>query len=164
MILERWSGILGRPEMKLDVPEIAAAIDDANFGTGNWAFNMAFAGSFPGMRAYATRLSDLSEVETWINAGIPVVLSARWNLLSPGRKDTGNGHLVVCIGFTENGDVVINDPATNLAKGQHVRHIYTRANVINAWRNSRNTVYLIYPEATNPPASPFGQWDASSTK
>jgi hypothetical protein len=72
--------------------------------------------------------------------------------------------LVVCIGFTENGDVVINDPATNLAKGQHVRHIYKRANVINAWRNSRNTVYLIYPEATNPPASPFGHWDASSTK
>jgi hypothetical protein len=160
MILDRWSGIISRPELNLDVPEIASNIFDPVFpGTGNWAFNAAFAGSFSGMRAYVARFSDITELETWINAGIPVAISAPWHLLSPGRKDTGSGHLVVCIGFDENGDVVINDPATNLQKGQSVRHIYARNDVINAWKVHHNTVYLIYPENVSPPPDPFGHWD-----
>jgi len=160
MVLSRWADVLHRPELNLDVPEVAAGIYDPRFGgTGNWPFNTAFAGGFPGMRAYVARLSDLTEVEDWIEAGIPVVLSARWDLLSPGRKPTGSGHLVVCIGFTENGGVVINDPATNLKKGQNVRHIYERENVIKAWKQSRNTAYLIYPETAKIPADPLGHWD-----
>jgi hypothetical protein len=160
MVLTRWGGVLHRPELSLDVPEVAAGVYDGVYGgTGNWPFNTAYAGSFPGLRAYVARLSDLSEVESWIAAGIPVILSARWDLLAPGRKPTGSGHLVVCIGFTENGDVVINDPATNLQKGQKVRHVYSRQNVINAWRESRNTVYLIYPETARIPADRFGHWD-----
>jgi hypothetical protein len=161
MVLARWSDVLGRPELTVDVPQVAAAIFDSSFGgTGNWPFNTAFAGSFDGMRAYVTRFSDISELEDWIVTGIPVIISAPWHLLQPGRTDTGSGHLVVCIGFTEDGDVVINDPATNLRKGQHVRHIYTRQNVINAWRQSRNTVYLVYPESARIPADRFGHWDA----
>jgi hypothetical protein len=159
MVLARWAGVLGRPEMNLDVPTIASDIYDPVFGgTGNWVFNMAFAGGFPGMRAYVARLSDLAEVEEWIGAGIPVVLSAPWHLLAPGRGDTGSGHLVVCIGFTEDGDVVINDPATNLQKGQKVRHIYKRDAVVNAWKKSHNTVYLIYPESAKVPPDRFGHW------
>jgi hypothetical protein len=160
MVLTRWGEVLHRPDLNVDVPEVAAGVYDRVFrGTGNWPFNTAYAGSFPGLRAYVTRLSDISEVEDWIAAGIPVVLSARWDLLAPGRKPTGSGHLVVCIGFTENGDVVINDPATNLQKGQKVRHVYTRQNVINAWQESHNTVYLVYPETATPPADRFGHWD-----
>jgi hypothetical protein len=159
MALARWSEILHRPEMNLDVPKVAESVADSNFGTGNWPFNAAFAGSFDGMRGYIARFSDISELETWITAGIPVIISAPWHLLQPGRPDTGAGHLTVCIGFTETGDVVINDPATNLQKGQHVRHIYTRENVINAWSKSKNTVYLVYPESTATPADPFGHWD-----
>jgi hypothetical protein len=160
MVLTRWSDVLRRPELNVDVPQVAAAIFDSGFGgTGNWPFNTAFAGSFQGMRAYVTRFSDISELEDWIVAGIPVIISAPWHLLQPGRADTGSGHLTVCIGFTETGDVVINDPATNLQKGQHVRHIYTRQNVINAWRQSRNTVYLVYPESAKTPADRFGHWD-----
>ena len=56
-----------------------------------------------------------------------MILSARWDWLLPGRPLDENGHLIVCIGFTENGDVVINDPATRLEKGESVRHIYRRA-------------------------------------
>ncbi|HUD49863.1 MAG TPA: C39 family peptidase [Candidatus Baltobacteraceae bacterium] len=159
MVLARWSDVLRRPELDVDVPKVAESIFDSSFGTGNWPFNTAFAGSFEGMRAYVTRFSDISELEDWIVAGIPVVISAPWHLLQPGRTDTGSGHLTVCIGFTETGDVVINDPATNLQKGQHVRHIYTRQNVINAWRQSRNTVYLVYPESAKLPADRFGHWD-----
>lgn len=163
MVLNLWSEKLNRPEMALDVPEIAASIYDPNFGgTGNWPFNTAFAGKFPGMRAYVSRFSDMSELEDWIVAGLPVIISAPYNLMAPGRHATGNGHLTVCIGFTENGDIVINDPATNLEKGQHVRHIYKRADVANAWATSHHTVYLVYPEGSKLPPDRFGHWDSGS--
>ncbi|MEO5803171.1 MAG: C39 family peptidase [Verrucomicrobiota bacterium] len=159
MILIRWSEILHRPEMNLDVPECAVGVWDKNYGTGNWPFNTAFAGKFPGMRAYISRFTDISELEDWIAAGIPVIISAPFHLLAPGRKDTGSGHVVTVIGFTETGDVVINDPATNLEKGQKVRHIYKRENVLNAWNKSHNTVYLIYPESAKIPKNRLGHWE-----
>jgi hypothetical protein len=161
MTLARWADVLHRPEMNLTVPEVAAAVYDPEFGgTGNWPFNAAFAGSFPGMRSYVTRFDDLSEVEDWIAAGIPVILSARWDLLQPGRPLDTAGHLVVCIGFTESGDVVINDPATRVEKGESVRRIYKRENVIRSWAKSHNTVYLVYPESARIPQDRFGHWQA----
>ncbi len=160
MVLARWGEVLPRPDLILDLPAVEAGVYDPGLdGTGNWAFNTAYAGGFPGMRAYVARFSDLSEVEDWIAAGIPVVLSAPWHLLGPGRKDTGSGHLSVCIGFTKDGDVVINDPASNPQKGQAVRHIYARQNVIRAWQASHNTVYLVYPETAQIPANRFGHWE-----
>jgi hypothetical protein len=160
MVLSRWSDVMRRPEMDLNVPEVAKKVYDQGFaGTGNWPFNTAFAGSFRGMRSYVTRLDDLSEVEDWIAAGIPVILSARWDWLLPGRPPDNDGHLIVCIGFTETGDVVINDPATRLEKQESVRRIYKRDDVIHSWTKSHNAVYLIYPESAQIPANRFGQWD-----
>jgi hypothetical protein len=159
MALARWSDILNRPEMNLTVPQVAAAVYDTNYdGTGNWAFNTAFAGSFRGMRSYVTRFDDLSEVESWIAAGIPVILSARWDWLRPGRPLDFAGHLVVCIGFTENGDVIVNDPAAHLDRGQTVRQIYKREDVLRAWSWSHHTVYLVYPTTAKVPANCCGQW------
>lgn len=159
MVLMRWSEILQRPELNLDVRECAAGVLDKNYGTGNWPFNTAFAGKLDGMRAYITRFSGISELEDWIVAGIPVIISAPFHLLEPGRKNTGSGHVVAVIGFTETGDVVINDPATNIEKGQKVRHIYKRKNVMNAWGKSNNTVYLVYPESAKIPQNRLGHWD-----
>jgi hypothetical protein len=160
MALARWADIMNRPEMKLTVPQVAAAVYDDSFdGTGNWPFNTAFAGSFVDMRSYVTRLDDLSEVEDWIASGIPVILSARWDWLLPGRPPDFSGHLIVCIGFTENGDVVINDPATRLEKGESVRRIYKREDVMHSWTKSHNAVYLVYPVGTKIPANLFGQWE-----
>lgn len=159
MDLARWSDVLHRPEMALDVPEVAEKVYDEGYrGTGNWPFNTAFAGSFDGMRAYVTRFDDISELEKWVKAGIPVIISARWDLLRPGRPFDDNGHLTVCIGFTDDGDVVINDPATNLKRGDKVRHIYKRADVIKAWATSHNTVYLVYPIDAKLPRNRWGQW------
>jgi hypothetical protein len=159
MVLARWSEILNRPEMNLTVPEVAAKVYDHVFaGTGNWPFNTAFAGSFHDMRSYVTRFDDISEVEDWIAAGIPIILSARWDWLSPGRPLDSVGHLFVCIGFTETGDMIVNDPAARLDRGQSVRLIYQRANVIHSWTNSHNTVYLVYPINTNIPENRYGQW------
>lgn len=157
MVLERWAQVLNRPEMNLDVPQVAAAVYDEGFhGTGNWPFNTAFAGSFEGMRAYVTRFNGISELEQWINAGIPVIISAPWGMLDPRRTSTGNGHLTVCIGFTRDGDVVDNDPGTN--PKESVRHIYKRRDVLRAWATSYNTVYLVYPLSAKIPKDRFGQW------
>ena len=159
MVLSRWAGVLHRPEMDLTVPQVARSVYDQGYdGTGNWPFNTAFAGSFTGMRAYVTRLDDISEVEDWIAAGIPVILSTRWDQLLPGRPPDFAGHLVVCIGFTKDGDVVINDPATRLDRGQSVRRIYKRENVINSWTQSHHAVYLVYPENAKIPANEYGHW------
>ncbi|MDQ6631416.1 MAG: peptidase C39 family protein [Verrucomicrobiota bacterium] len=158
MVLTHWSKITRRKELALDVPEVARAVFDKNYGTGNWPFNTAFAGSFQGMRSYVTRFSSATELEDWIAAGIPVIISAPWHLLSPDRGNTGAGHLVVCVGFTENGDFYINDPGTN-PKTDRVRHIYKRENVLNAWSKSHNTVYLVYPESAKIPKDQFHHWE-----
>ncbi len=159
MVLSRWAENLHRPEMNLTVPQVAAKVYDESFaGTGNWPFNTAFAGSFSGMRSYVTRFDDISEVEDWIAAGIPVILSARWDWLLPGRPPDSDGHLIVCIGFTANGDVVINDPATRLDRGESVRRIYERADVIHSWTKSHNAVYLVFPESAAIPENRYGHW------
>ena len=159
MVLARWGSISNRADWNLDAPEVAASAADHGFKflTGNWSFNTAFAGSLLGMRAYVTRFSDISELEDWMAAGIPVIISARWDLLQDGRPDDFNGHLTVCRGFTENGDLVINDPWTDV-KVESVRHIYKRENVRRAWATSHNTVYLVYPENAKLPRDRFGHW------
>lgn len=159
MVLTHWAEVLHRPELNCTVPQVAAAVyDQAYKGTGNWPFNTACAGSFTGLRSCVTRLDNLSEVEAWIAAGIPVILSTRWDLLEAGRPPDSTGHLIVCIGFTSKGDVVVNDPATRLDRRESVRRIYQRQNVIRAWASSRNTVYLVYPEAYSIPRDEFGHW------
>jgi hypothetical protein len=156
MMLSHWAETLKKPELDKPVPEIVEAIYDSQWqGTGNWCFNMAYAGSLPGMRAYVARLSDVSELEAWIAQGIPVGLSLDYDRLR--AKGPGpNGHLVVLVGFTEQGDPIINDPGTT----EHVRKTFSRKKLIDAWACSRNTVYLIYPENLNVPEDIFGHWDS----
>jgi len=154
MLLSYWSGQLDRPELDHDVPDVVQGVYDPGWqGTGNWSFNTAYAGSFKGLRAYVTRLSDLSEVEDWIANGIPVGLSVCYNKLR-GISAPPSGHLVVCVGFTSDGEVILNDPGTM----ENVQKTFPRTAVNAAWANSRNTVYLIYPENARVPKDRFGHW------
>jgi hypothetical protein len=160
MIMSYWAKQLRRPELDRDVPDIANAIYDSKWpGTGNWPFNTAYAGSFPGIRAYVTRLSDLSEVEDWIAAGVPVVLSVSADLLHH-RGPGPNGHLIVCVGFTDTGDPVVNDAGMT----NNIRRVYPRKDLIYAWADSRNTVYLIYPESSEIPKDRFGHWNSWTSR
>jgi hypothetical protein len=160
MILGYWSRTLDRPELDLGVPQVEQAVYDPGWpGTGNWPFNTAFAGSFPGLRAYVTRLTDLAEIEDWIAAGVPVGLSVCLNRLM-GRDGPPSGHLVVCVGFTAEGDLVINDPGVR----KKVRKVVSRKNARFAWAYSKNTVYLIYPETLTPPRDRFGHWDSPRSR
>lgn len=154
MILAFWGTKLGRSDLDVSVPDVAAAVYDRNWpGTGNWPFNTAYAGSFSGMRAYVSRLGDVSELEEWIAAGIPVALSVSYGELK-GAKKGPDGHLVVLTGFTDTGEPVINDPGTT----ENVRKVFPRENLVRAWSYSQNTVYLIYPVGYKTPANHFHHW------
>jgi Peptidase_C39 like family len=156
MLLAHWSQQLGRPGLDCDVPEVVTGVNDPAWGgTGNWVFNTAYAGSFRRLRAYTTRLSDVSELEALIERGIPVGLSLCYNRLR-GKSREPSGHLVVCVGFTKNGDPIINDPGTS----KQVRKTFPRANLVDAWAYSKNAVYLVYPVNTRLPEDRFGHWES----
>lgn len=159
MVLAHWAAARHRRDWDIGVPEAARQIHDPAWGgTGNWCFNTALAGSLPGMRACVTRFGDLAEVETWTAAGFPVVLSVSFDLLNGKTRDEGTGHLVVCVGFTATGDVVVNDPWAPKKEGLRVRRTYPRAQVVTGWQRSENTVYLIYPEQAKIPPNRRGHW------
>ena len=101
-------------------------------GTGNWSFNTAYAASRTG-HAFVTRFKSLRGVERLIRAGIPVVTSITFSAgrLSGAPIRATNGHLVVVVGFTEAGNVVVNDPAARTRAG--VRRTYARGQFENAW-------------------------------
>ncbi len=148
MMLGWWSRRWSRTEWDRDVPTVAAGVNDPGWpGTGNWPFNTAYAGSFPGMRACAARLRDLRDVEDLVSAGIPVVLSVNAPALRGKPVAPDGGHLVICVGFTTEGDVVANDPWARLEEGQRVRRVYLRENVDRAWTHAHRLAYLIAPEA-----------------
>jgi Peptidase_C39 like family len=159
MLLAYWSKQLNRSDLNHDVPEVARQVFDPNWeGTGNWAFNTAYAGSFEGMTAVVTRFSDVSELEDWISSGLPVGVSLCYNKLR-GKGGAPSGHLVVCVGFTSDGDVILNDPGTS----HNVRKTFPRKNLIAAWAHSRNTVYLVYPTSEKLPTDRFGHWESPQT-
>jgi Peptidase_C39 like family len=163
MVMAYWSERLGEPALNRPVPEVAAAVyDEVYRGNGNWPFNTAYAGRH-GLVAYVSRMSSLAQVERWIEAGVPVVASLAW---SPGELRNAavpstNGHLLVIVGFTSDGDVVVNDPAADPRLGLSVRRVYPRGTLERLWlTHSGGTVYLIYPETLAPPPGDvaFGAW------
>lgn len=110
--------------------------DYAYDGAGNWPFNTAYAASFPGLEAKVTRLHSLDEAEHFIAAGIPVVTSQSF-LASEldGSNYSTSGHLFVIVGFTADGDVVINDPASS--SNDLVRNVYPREQFEQVWLRTK---------------------------
>ncbi len=130
------------------VDQAARATYDAAYeGTGNWPFNTAFAAGLAG-DAFVTRLADLRAAEKYIAAGIPLVASISFETGElTGAPISGTaGHLLVIVGFTASGDVVVNDPASRSRSG--VRRTYDRAELEAAWLGgSGGVVYVIHDEA-----------------
>lgn len=102
-------------------------------GTGNWPFNTAYAATRTD-QAFVTRFASLRGVERFVKAGIPVIVSVTYGAggldNSPLPRGT-NGHLLVVVGFTTTGDVVVNDPAAATRAG--VRRTYDRGQLEDAW-------------------------------
>lgn len=109
--------------------------DQAYRGAGNWPFNTAYAAGF-GLRAHVTRLRSLSELEQHIARGVPVITSQsfREDELDGAGYGTA-GHLMVVVGFTEDGDVIANDPAS--PSNDAVRRVYDRRQFETVWLRTR---------------------------
>ncbi|WP_371597144.1 peptidase C39 family protein [Streptomyces sp. NBC_00564] len=105
-------------------------------GCGNWPFNAAYASTYKDLQGVVTRLGSLTELETLIAAGIPAITSQ--SFLKSELTGAGygtSGHLMTVIGFTADGDVIANDPAS--ADDAAVRRVYPRREFENIWLRTK---------------------------
>ncbi|MFE4801257.1 peptidase C39 family protein [Streptomyces sp. NPDC056708] len=105
-------------------------------GCGNWPFNAAYAATYDDMSAAVTRLGSLTDVEKLIRAGIPVITSQ--SFLKEELTGAGygtSGHLMTVIGFTADGDVIANDPAS--PSNEAVRRVYKRQEWETIWLRTK---------------------------
>jgi hypothetical protein len=123
-----------------------AIYDPENDMFGNWGRNIARAGDL-GMDAWLDRFRNWDKVKAYIANGQPLIANIRFKageFPSNVQKSTG-GHLIVIRGFTKDGDVIVNDPASR-DKGNGV--IYKANELAKAWfENSGGVGYVIHPAA-----------------
>ncbi|MFI7605309.1 C39 family peptidase [Micromonospora sp. NPDC049366] len=162
MVLEFW-GAAPSPERYAWVdppgprPVVVHAarhcFDHAYAGAGNWSFNTAYAG-LHGVDAFVTRLRSLAEAEAFIAAGIPLVVSAAFTRGEvPGLDYDTKGHLIVLVGFSADGDPVLNDPYA--PDDEAVRRTVDRARFEAVWqRGSGGMAYVIRPPGVPLPSAP----------
>ena len=144
MVIEYW----GRKPSQRELSWIPAGYTDRSVahaarhtydysyeGTGNWPFNTAYAAHY-GLRGHITRLHSLAELEGYIARGIPVITSQSFLESELDGAGYGTaGHIMVVVGFTEDGDVIANDPASNSNAG--VRNVYDRAQFETIWQRTQ---------------------------
>ncbi len=126
----------------VDVPVVAREVfDDRYGGTGNWAFNVAFAGTL-GFRAAVVHLRDLAQAHAFLTDDVPLALSLAWeNGELPGSPlERSDGHLVVLRGIDESGNALVNDPA---AVG--VATWYERTSFERCWLEHGGIAYALVP-------------------
>ena len=149
-----WVG----PRVDPWVDEVARRTYDAAYeGTGDWPFNTAYAAS-RGLDAFVTRLRSLTEAEALVAAGIPVIASVSFSngALYGAPISSTAGHLMVIVGFTATGDVVVNDPAAS-SQRRRPPHLRPRpARVRLARRLRRHGVR--HPRRPHPLPASAGNW------
>ncbi|WP_028803637.1 peptidase C39 family protein [Streptomyces sp. 142MFCol3.1] len=105
-------------------------------GCGNWPFNAAYAATYPDLQGVVTRLGSLTDLETLIAAGIPAITSQSFLKTELTGAGYGtSGHLMTVVGFTAEGDVIANDPAS--PSDQAVRRVYKRREWENIWLRTK---------------------------
>lgn len=133
--------------------EVAAGVYDRQAKLyGNWPFNTAYAHQVSGMETYVRRMSGLDELEQEIAEGRPVIISHWWNKgdLDHAPVSATDGHLIVVVGFTKAGDVVVNDPAGRRGNGG-VRRVYKRAQLYKTWLgHAKGIAYVLRPASPGP--------------
>lgn len=145
MIIEYWGGRLTEEQLawvdpSYTDPQVCHAArhtyDHQYAGCGNWPFNAAYAATFEDLQGVVTRLGSLSDLETLIGAGVPAITSQsfREEELTGAGYGT-SGHLMTVIGFTEDGDVIANDPAS--PDNEAVRRVYRRREWENIWLRTK---------------------------
>ncbi|MDN3261439.1 peptidase C39 family protein [Streptomyces sp. CSDS2] len=145
MIIEYWGGRLTPEQLSWVNPAYADpqvchaarhTYDHQYAGCGNWPFNAAYAATFPGLQGVVTRLASLTDLERLIAAGIPAITSQSFlksELTGAGYGTAG--HLMTVVGFTADGDVIANDPAS--PSDEEVRRVYRRREWENIWLRTK---------------------------
>ncbi len=134
--------LLAYRDYPVDVPVVAREVFDARYaGTGNWAFNVAFAGTL-GFRAAVVYLRDLAHAHAFLADDIPLALSLAWHDgdLPGAPLPSSEGHLVVLRGIDANGDALVNDPAV-----AGVAVTYSRVAFERAWLSHGGIAFAIVP-------------------
>ncbi len=124
-----------------DVATVARAVYDASYaGTGNWAFNAAYAGA-RGLRGVVAYLRGIDHVAAFVDAGLPVAISIAWNQgeLPGAPLEHSDGHLLVVRGV-EPAHVLVNDPAHPAIATRYPR---TALDLI--FREHGGVAYLVAP-------------------
>ena len=162
MVMAYWANKAGRRSLNQEVPTVARGTYDYGYrGNGNWPFNTAYAATY-GLKTSVNRFSSLGQVERWIAKGVPVIASISWGRgrLTGAPIPASSGHLLVIRGFTEAGNVIVNDPAAGSNSG--VRRIYQREEFHRAWfeSGSGGVAYLLRPESWPVPDRTYarGTW------
>ncbi|WP_367324614.1 peptidase C39 family protein [Streptomyces sp. HUAS ZL42] len=145
MIIEYWGGRLTPQQLAWVDPAYADpqvchaaryTYDYQYNGCGNWPFNAAYAATFKGLQGVVTRLGSLTDLETLIAAGIPAITSQSFRKEELTGAGYGtSGHLMTVIGFTADGDVIANDPAS--PSDEAVRRVYRRREWENIWLRTK---------------------------
>ena len=115
---------------------------------GSWSFNVAYAAAH-GLDVVVARMSSVEQIERWTRAKILLVTSVAWDNEKASHRLSGaplprsDGHLLVVRGFTDSGDVVVNDPAGS--DDARVPRVYGRTEFSRAWlHNSGSSGRLTY--------------------
>ncbi|HZH79378.1 MAG TPA: peptidase C39 family protein [Archangium sp.] len=153
MVLRYWAGDTALGACETHVRTALGGVYDYTFRAyGNWPYNTAYA-TTKGHQAHVTRFTRLSQLEPWISAGVPVVLSIAWSKgqLTGASIESTAGHLLVLVGFDAAGNPIINDPAA--PNDAAVQRTYLRSEFEPLWLSaSAGTAYLIYPAGWSVPA------------
>lgn len=130
MVMAYWADRTGNRSWDQTVPMIVDGTYDHTYrGWGNWPFNVGYAASL-GFEGSVSRFAQVEQLERWTQTGLPVIASIAWNndfssqRLSGAALPVSYGHLLVVVGFTLEGDVVVNDPAGR--DDSQVRRVYDR--------------------------------------
>ena len=137
--------VLAHNGVDLSLEDLAAEIYDADHDIyGNWprAVQAAFTHGVPGA---LVRLSSWGAVESFLRAGVPLVVSVK---AEPGELRGApyprtSGHLIVLCGFDGRGRIVVNDPAAGELVG--VRRIYEASDLENCWMRRGGVAYALGP-------------------
>lgn len=136
------SMLLSYQGVERPLEENAMDIYDPEYGIfGNWGRAAALAGDM-GMDAWVMRVRSYDPVKAFIAEGTPVIASIRFRKgeFPSNLMESSGGHLIVIRGFTDEGDVVVNDPAVP-EKGDGV--VYKADELARAWFDKGGVAYVI---------------------
>jgi hypothetical protein len=126
-----------------DTAAVARAVFDERYdGAGNWAFNVAYAGTC-GLAAAVVSLDGYRDAARFLHAGVPLAVSYAWEpgaLTGAPVAHTG-GHLGVLRGFDAAGNPLLNDPAQPA-----IATTYDAAEFAAAWARKKHTAYVVDTE------------------